>query len=87
MGWVAPVCRARGDRPARRCPRAHYLTGDEEYLAGALRATNYAVGANPSNMTMDHRPRSRTSPAFPLHVDSRNTGQEPPAGDRGLWAA
>jgi endoglucanase len=60
-------------------PRAHYLTGDERFLAAALRATNYAVGANPTNMTMTTG-LGHDFPRHPLHVDSRATGQEPPPG-------
>ncbi len=60
-------------------PRAHYLTSETKYLAGALRATNYAVGANPMNMTMTTG-LGQVSPRYPLHVDSHATGQQPPPG-------
>ncbi len=60
-------------------PRAHFLTGEEKYLAGALRATNYTVGANPMNMTLTSG-LGRQSPQYPMHVDSKRTGQPAPPG-------
>ncbi|MBN2131773.1 MAG: glycoside hydrolase family 9 protein [Sedimentisphaerales bacterium] len=60
-------------------PRAHYLTGKEEYLRGAVAAAQFSAGANPMNMTfttgLGHR-----YPRHPLHVDSQHAGIEPPAG-------
>ena len=78
MGWVAYYSTPEAI-VGPTLPRAHYLTGDEKYLAAALRATNYAVGANPSNMTMTTG-LGHDFPRFPLHVDSKATGQEPPPG-------
>ena len=78
MGWVAYYSTPEAV-VGPTLPRAHYLTGDDKYLEAALRATNYAVGANPSNMTMTTG-LGQDYPRFPLHVDSRNSGQEPPPG-------
>lgn len=59
--------------------RAHALTGDQKYLHAILRASQFAAGANPMNMTyttgVGHNP-----PQNPLHVDSRTSGQPAPAG-------
>jgi endoglucanase len=60
-------------------PRAHHLTGEPRYLAAALQATQYAVGANPRNMTMTTG-LGHDYPRFPLHVDSRNAGLPTPPG-------
>jgi endoglucanase len=60
-------------------PRAHYLTGQQRYLAGTIAACQYSGGANPMNMsyTTGIGPRQ---PLAPLHIDSRVSGQRPPAG-------
>lgn len=60
-------------------PRAHYLTADVRYLAGAVRACEFPLGANPANTVMT------TGIGFepvknPLHFDSRYSGQPAPAG-------
>ncbi|MBT9313548.1 glycoside hydrolase family 9 protein [Leptothoe kymatousa] len=58
---------------------AHSLTGDEAYLRFGILATQFAAGANPSNMMytigLGHR-----NPKMPLMADVRVTGQEPPPG-------
>ena len=78
MGWVAYYSVPEAAvGPA--LPRAHSLTGDDKYLAAALRATNYAVGANPSNMTMTTG-LGHDYPRFPLHVDSGNANVSVPVG-------
>lgn len=59
--------------------RAHYLTGDERYLAGAIAAADFALGANPDNMTFTTGLGKRC-PVHMLHHDSRMTGQKPPVG-------
>ncbi len=60
-------------------PRAHYLTGKQEYLQGALAAAHFSAGANPMNMTfttgLGHR-----CPKHPLHVDSQHAGIAAPTG-------
>ena len=59
--------------------RAHYLTGEEKYLAAAIDASQFAAGANPINLcyTTGIGPRC---PENVLHHDSRITGQEAPDG-------
>lgn len=64
---------------SRILPRTHYLTGEEKYLAGTIRACNFSAGANPDNMTFTTGVGFH-SPNAPLHFDSRFTGQAPPAG-------
>ena len=58
---------------------AHTLTGDDTYLRFGILATQFAAGANPSNMVyttgLGHR-----NPQMPLISDMRATGQEPPPG-------
>ncbi len=60
-------------------PRAHFLTGDGRYLAGAIAACQYPGGANPMNMSYTTGIGERT-PLAPLHIDYRISGQLPPAG-------
>ena len=72
--WSTP-----GMSVAPGLPRAHYLTGDERYLAGAVASCNFSAGANPMNMTMTVGV-GRDYPRAPLHIDSRRSGQEAPAG-------
>ncbi|WP_165226550.1 glycoside hydrolase family 9 protein [Aquisphaera insulae] len=64
---------------SRVLPRAHFLSGDRKYLAAAVRATNFPLGANPDNQTMTTGV-GRRAPRAPLHFDSRFSGQEAPAG-------
>lgn len=60
-------------------PRAHVLTGDTRYLRGALHAAHFSAGANPLNRTFTTGIGHRW-PQHPLHLDSRLSGQPPPAG-------
>ncbi|HUT35206.1 MAG TPA: glycoside hydrolase family 9 protein [Planctomycetota bacterium] len=64
---------------SRTAPRAWALTGDERFLASALRACQFAIGVNPDNLVyttgLGHKPVRN-----PLHIDSRMTGQPAPAG-------
>ena len=60
-------------------PRAHYLTGKEEYLQGALAAAQFSAGANPMNMTLTTGV-GHSFPQHPLHVDSQHAGMAPPRG-------
>ncbi len=59
--------------------RAHYLTGKDEYLQGALLPCQFQSGCNPNNIVyttgLGANPVKR-----PLHLDSRSSGQPPPAG-------
>jgi endoglucanase len=60
-------------------PRAYYLTGDEKYLAAAVRATQFAIGANPDNLTFT----TGLGPnpiKHPMKIDSYLTGQPTPIG-------
>lgn len=59
--------------------RAHYLTGNADYLRAALAAEDFAAGANPDNLCFTTGVGAR-SPENILHHDSRMTGQKPPAG-------
>jgi endoglucanase len=60
-------------------PCAWLLTGESKYLAGAVRACQFACGANPENRALT----TGLGPdpvRFPLHIDSQITGQPAPAG-------
>ena len=60
-------------------PRAHFLTGDAKYLAGALAAAQFSAGANPMNMTLTTG-LGQQYPLHPLHIDSQHAGIAPPRG-------
>ncbi|MBI2301880.1 MAG: glycoside hydrolase family 9 protein [Armatimonadetes bacterium] len=75
---------------------AHVLTGEPKYLRAAVLACQFGAGANPDNLCYSTGV-GLTGPQHPLHVDSRISGQTPPAGltvlgpcdplrDRGGWA-
>ncbi|MBE3070838.1 MAG: glycoside hydrolase family 9 protein [Planctomycetes bacterium] len=60
-------------------PYAWLLTHEEKYLAGMVRACQFAAGANPDNRALT----TGLGPdpvRFPLHIDSWVTGQPAPAG-------
>ena len=59
--------------------RAHYLTGEEEYLKTLVQACQFSTGANPMNMSMTTGV-GYNYPKNPLHIDSRRTNQKPPIG-------
>ena len=59
--------------------RAHYLTKDNRYLAAAIAAEDFALGANPDNLSFTTGLGVRAVRNI-LHHDSRLTGQEPPSG-------
>ncbi len=59
--------------------RAHALVSNDKYINDALLACNYPLGANPMNVSFTTGVGSNWV-KNPLHVDSRTTGQEPPAG-------
>jgi endoglucanase len=64
---------------SRTAPRAYVLTGEERYLASALRACQFAVGVNPDNLV--YTTGVGANPVRnPLHIDSRMTGRPAPAG-------
>jgi len=60
-------------------PYAWLLTHEPKYLAGMVRACQFAAGANPDNRALT----TGLGPdpvRFPLHIDSWVTGQPAPAG-------
>ena len=59
--------------------RAHYLTQDAKYLAGAVQACQFGLGANPGNLVYTTGLGSNPY-KHPLHLDSRRSGQPAPAG-------
>ncbi|MGD0091257.1 MAG: glycoside hydrolase family 9 protein [Planctomycetota bacterium] len=59
--------------------RAHYLTTDAKYLAGALKACLFPGGANPSNLVYTSGVGANPI-QHPLNMDSLATGQKPPLG-------
>lgn len=59
--------------------RAHFLTKDKRYLAGAVQACAFASGGNPSNIT--YTTGVGANPIkHPLQIDHRSTGQPAPEG-------
>ena len=64
---------------AIECARVHYLTKKPEYLAGAVQACQFGMGANPGNLV--YTTGLGANPLkHPLHLDSRHTGQPAPVG-------
>jgi len=59
--------------------RAHFLTGEPQYLAAAIASADFGAGANPDNLCFTTGVGMRW-PENVLHHDSRMTGQEAPAG-------
>jgi len=59
--------------------RAHYLTGEQRYLEAIVRATQYSLGANPSNLVYTTG-LGLNPPQNPYHIDSRVSGQHVPSG-------
>ncbi|MGF1512996.1 MAG: glycoside hydrolase family 9 protein [Elainellaceae cyanobacterium] len=59
--------------------RAHTLTGDEKYLKSGILATQFALGANPDNVSYTTGLGYRT-PDSPFVADSIATGSAPPPG-------
>ncbi len=60
-------------------PHAWLLTGQQKYLAGAVRACQFSAGANPDNQALTTG-LGPNPVRFPLHIDSWVTGQRAPAG-------
>ncbi len=59
--------------------RAHFLTGETKYLAGAISACQFGLGGNPGNIV--YTTGLGANPILhPLHLDSRRTGQPAPPG-------
>ncbi|MBF0197310.1 MAG: glycoside hydrolase family 9 protein [Planctomycetes bacterium] len=64
---------------SRSLSRAHYLTGEDKYLAGAISSCAFSAGANPDNKS--YTTGLGPNPVqWPLHIDSYVTGQEAPKG-------
>jgi endoglucanase len=59
--------------------RGHVLSGDARYHAGLLAATQFALGANPDNLSYTTGLGSHT-PNWVLHEDSLKTGRPAPPG-------
>jgi endoglucanase len=77
MGWVGFV--SKPGIHSRELPRAYYLTGDPKYLSGAIRACQFALGANPENLTFTTG-LGPNPVRWPLHIDSQMSGQPTPPG-------
>ncbi len=59
--------------------RAHYMTGEERYLAGAVQSCQFQLGCNPSNLV--YTTGLGSNPVRnPLEVDARGSGQDVPVG-------
>ena len=63
----------------RELIRAHYMTGEDKYLAAAIDAAGFGAGANPDNLCYTTGIGKRF-PQNILHHDSRMTGQDAPDG-------
>lgn len=59
--------------------RAHALTGDAKYLAGAVRTSQFGLGANPQNLCHTTRFGHR-GPMHPFNLDLLALIAEPPDG-------
>lgn len=59
--------------------RAHYLTGERRYLAGAVQSCLFALGCNPNNLVYTTGLGSERV-QNPLEVDARVSGQAVPIG-------
>lgn len=75
IGWGSGL----GTPKAVSIVRAHHLTQDPKYLRAAVLATQFALGANPDNMSYTTGLGQR-SPRHPLIVDQRVMGTTPPPG-------
>lgn len=72
MGWVGYMTKPGVGSNAM--PRAYYLTGDRKYLAGAIAATQFSIGVNPSNIALTTG-LGPNPVKYPMFIDSKNTGQ------------
>lgn len=74
-GWAATY-----SIPASRIlVRAHYLTGEINYLKTVIRSSLFSAGANPMNLVLTTG-LGENPVIHPLHIDSRFTGQPAPVG-------
>ena len=58
---------------------AHQLTGNEKYLEGVVKTTQFGLGANPINLVYTSGIGENPVKHI-LHVDSRKSGQKVPDG-------
>lgn len=75
IGWGSGL----GAPKAVSMLRAHVLTQDSKYLRSAVLSTQFALGANPDNMSYTTGLGSR-NPKNPLVIDQRVRGTTPPPG-------
>jgi endoglucanase len=75
VGWGSGL----GAPKAMPMVRAHYLTQNPKYLRSSVLATQFALGANPDNMTYTTGLGYR-SPKHPFLLDQRVRGIDPPPG-------
>ncbi|MGP1372155.1 MAG: glycoside hydrolase family 9 protein, partial [Almyronema sp.] len=75
VGWGGSF----GAPEATQLLRAHFLTGDRQYLEAGVLANQFSAGANPDNLVYTTGLGQR-SPQHPLVIDARVTGQAPPPG-------
>jgi len=75
IGWGSSF----GSPKAIALVRAHALTGEERYYKGAIAASQFALGANPDNLTYTTG-LGVNSPQHPLILDARVPGKAPPPG-------
>ena len=75
VGWANGLGAPKGISMVR----AHYLTQNAKYLRSSVLATQFALGANPDNMTYTTGIGSR-SPKNPFLLDQRVQGIAPPPG-------
>lgn len=73
------VCGVFSTAGGKELVRAHYLTGEHKYLAGAVRSCQFGAGCNPNNLV--YTTGLGANPVLhPLHLDSRSSGQPAPEG-------
>ncbi|MEM6457789.1 MAG: glycoside hydrolase family 9 protein [Planctomycetota bacterium] len=77
MGWVGYF--TIPGNLSQVLPRAYVLTGDDRYLDAVLRSTQFGVGVNPDNRAFTTG-LGPNPPVWPLHLDSRHSGQPAPVG-------
>jgi endoglucanase len=59
--------------------RAHFLSGEPDYLKTVIRSSLFSAGANPMNLVLTTG-IGENPVIHPLHIDSRFTGQPAPVG-------
>lgn len=64
---------------ATTLPKAHYLSGNPQYLKTILRSSLYSAGANPMNLCLTTG-LGENFVQNPLHEDTKHTGRPAPLG-------